>query len=1346
MKRQGTFVLIAMILAMVLNLAPAPQMVQAAVPTELFFSEFIEGTSNNKALEIYNDTGAAVDLAAGGYNIQMFFNGSASAGLTINLNGVVADGDVFVIAQSSAVATILAQADQTNGAGWFNGDDAVVLRKGAQNLDVIGQIGFDPGSQWGVDLVSTADNTLRRKNTVCAGDPDGSNPFDPSGEWDGYATDTFDGLGSHSAICAPSLLSPKINEFSASTTGTDVEFVEIYGSPNTDYSAYKLLEIEGDASLAVGTIDEVISLGSMDANGLNLVSLPANALENGTISLLLVKDFSGALNNDLDTDNNGTFDVTPWSEIVDSVAVNDGGTGDITYGATTLSVSYDGLAFAPGGASRFPDGFDTDAATDWVRNDFDLAGIPGFAGTPIVGEAYNTPGALNQLVSIDVAPYIASSNPGNGASDVAANASLQLLFNEAVDVSSDWFSLTCSTTGAHPASVTGGPVDFTLDPDTDFVSGETCALSVYAAKVTDQDVNDPPDNMMADFVLSFSIQTNVCDLTYTPIYNIQGSGLVAAITGTVTTQGVVVGDFETSSSMSGFYMQDLTGDGDQATSDGIFVYTGNNNFVSTGQVVRVTGYARERFNQTTINGSNSNTAVVPLANIVDCGSGSIAPIEVNMPFTSPEYLEGFEGMLVKFPQSLVISEYFNYDRFGEIILSLPFEGQSRMFTPTSVVEPGAAAIDLAYQNSLRRITLDDVNSAQNPAALRHPNGQPFSLTNMFRGGDLVQNAIGVLGYDFNLYRIMPTAPADFTAVNPRPAAPEDVGGNLKIAAMNTLNYFLTLDYPTGDPLDNQCGPLLNVECRGADADQPDEFSRQRAKLLAALSGLDASVIGLNELENTTGVEPLADIVAGLNDLLGPGAYAYVDTGVIGSDAIKVGLIYRPADVTPVGSFALLDSSVDTRFLDTKNRPSLAQTFEENSTGARFTVAVNHLKSKGSDCNDVDDPDIGDGQGNCNLTRMYAAQAMVDWLAVDPTGSGDPDFIIMGDLNSYAMEDPIDAIKAGPDDIFGTEDDYTNLIFDYQGLFAYSYVFDGQNGYLDHALANAGMATQVTGVIDWHINADEADVVDYDTSFKPLSQENLYEPNAYRASDHDAVIVGLNLTNLPPTVEAGGPYAVSVNESILLSAVGYDPEGKPLSYAWDLDNDGIFETLGQEAWFTAGTLPGIFPVHVMVTDVGGLTASDQTYVAVFDRNNGFVTGGGWIDSPAGAYTFDPLLTGKAEFSFDAKYVKKNASPVASLSWMIDSAGLYFTGTSFDWLVVDGNSAWLRGSGEFNGMAGYTFLLSVVDGSEKLGGDGMDYVRLQILEQVSGMLVYDSQPGAIELAPPDTLLGGGSIAIH
>lgn len=176
-------------------------------------------------------------------------------------------------------------------------------------------------------------------------------------------------------------------------------------------------------------------------------------------------------------------------------------------------------------------------------------------------------------------------------------------------------------------------------------------------------------------------------------------------------------------------------------------------------------------------------------------------------------------------------------------------------------------------------------------------------------------------------------------------------------------------------------------------------------------------------------------------------------------------------MTPVGAHAILDSTVDPLFDDAKNRPALAQTFAQNANGQTFTVVVNHLKSKGSACDDVADPDVGDGQGNCNVTRANAAVALVNWLATDPTGSGDPDFLIIGDLNSYAMEDPITALANGG---------YTDLIEYFLGAQAYSFVFQGQAGYLDHALSNPSLTPQVMGATEWHVNAGEPTALDYTT--------------------------------------------------------------------------------------------------------------------------------------------------------------------------------------------------------------------------------------------------------------------------
>jgi hypothetical protein len=260
--------------------------------------------------------------------------------------------------------------------------------------------------------------------------------------------------------------------------------------------------------------------------------------------------------------------------------------------------------------------------------------------------------------------------------------------------------------------------------------------------------------------------------------------------------------------------------------------------------------------------------------------------------------------------------------------------------------------------------------------------------------------------------------------------------------------------------------------------------------------------------------------------------------------------------------------------------------------------VNHFKSKGSDCLDVGDPDLGDGQGNCSQTRRKAAAALVDWLATDPTSSGDPDFLIMGDLNSYAMEQTLTEIKAGHDDIPGTGDDFTNLVVHFQGPFAYSYTFDGQAGSLDHALASASLFGQVTGAEDWHINSDEPSVLDYDTTFKPAEQEALYEPNAFRTSDHDPVVVGLN-PNAGPTVDAGGPYSVPAGFTVDVTATGTDPNGDTLTYAWDLDDNGSFETAGQTVSYSAESAmaPGAHTIRVQATDPGGLSAVDSATVTI-----------------------------------------------------------------------------------------------------------------------------------------------------
>ncbi len=583
-------------------------------------------------------------------------------------------------------------------------------------------------------------------------------------------------------------------------------------------------------------------------------------------------------------------------------------------------------------------------------------------------------------------------------------------------------------------------------------------------------------------------QPEICADPFTPIYTIQGAGSSSPLDGMmkVSTVGVVTGDFQTSAGLRGFFMQDAAGDGNAATSDGIFVFDGSSPAVdvAVGDVVRVRGTVDEFFGL---------TEITDVDLVLICDTGTVTATSLSLPVSSISDFERFEGMAVTFPQTLYIAEFSNFDRFGEIVLTT-----ARQFQPTTVFEPGSTdQANLALANSHSRITLDDGRGSSNPDPAIHPNGSVFDLSNLFRGGDSVKDVTGVMHYAFGLYRIQPTQGAVYTSLNPRPALPDDVGGTLRVASFNVLNYFSTLD-----DAGSICGPLANQGCRGAD--NATEFTRQREKIIDAIVKINADIVGLMEIENHATDAAVVDLVNGLNALAGTGSYAAIMTGPIGDDVIKVGLIYQPAFVTPYGSFAILDASVDPTFNDERNRPALAQTFEQNANGELFTVVVNHLKSKGSPCDDIGDPDLGDGQANCNLTRTSAAAAEAAWLATDPTGSGDPDFLIIGDLNAYDKEDPIDALLAGG---------YTDLLSNLLGEFEYSLVLDGQLGYLDYALANAALLDEVTGVTVWHINADEPDLIDYDTSFKKPAQDALYAPDAYRSSDHDPVLVGLCLDTI-----------------------------------------------------------------------------------------------------------------------------------------------------------------------------------------------------------------------------------------
>jgi uncharacterized protein len=700
----------------------------------------------------------------------------------------------------------------------------------------------------------------------------------------------------------------------------------------------------------------------------------------------------------------------------------------------------------------------------------------------------NSAAALNPCGGGDAAPTVASTSPADGATGIATTAKVDITFSEPVDTATGWYSISCTTSGMHSATVTEGAAGAarTLDPDQELALGDTCTVNVTASDVTDRDAVDPPDALATDYSFSFSTETTApCDAPVTPIHDIQGSGPTnTANNETRSTEGVVTGDFQGEEGMRGFFIQDASPDSDPLTSEGIFVFVPPASpffslDLSTGDTVHLRGRVTEFQNQTEID---------TLDQLVVCGTGTdIAATAVTLPETTNGDLERYEGMKVALPQPMTVEQNFFQGRYGQLSLG----AGGRLYQPTNQFRAGTPeAQALADLNHRSMLVLDDSTTAQNP------NPVPYlPADGIRRAGDTVSGIEGILdegpiNSDTSIrdYRIQPTKAPTFSQDNVRTTAPAAVGGNLKVGFFNVLNYFTTLDDANAPP-----GP----EPRGANT--AAEFDRQRTKIFAAMSAIDADVFGLSEIENLPGTHAVQNLVDGLNAYVGdPGRYAAVAdpaTGT-GTDAIKVALIYQPAKVATVGASRSDPDPIN-------NRAPIAQTFRLLANGETVNVVVNHLKSKGS-CPGATDPDAagnadtGDGQGCWNARRVLQAQRLLSFIDTVKTTSGDPDVLAIGDFNSYGHEDPIETLTGS-----GLHNELSRFV----GANAYSYVFDGLSGYLDHGLATSSADAQVVGAAEWHINADEPSVIDYNTEFKP---DDRYTPTPYRSSDHDPVVLGVDL--------------------------------------------------------------------------------------------------------------------------------------------------------------------------------------------------------------------------------------------
>ncbi|MFC7025979.1 ExeM/NucH family extracellular endonuclease [Promicromonospora thailandica] len=614
-------------------------------------------------------------------------------------------------------------------------------------------------------------------------------------------------------------------------------------------------------------------------------------------------------------------------------------------------------------------------------------------------------------------------------------------------------------------------------------------------------------------------------LDVTPIADIQGTGDASPLAGeTVTTQGVVTAVYPTGG-FNGFYLQTAGTGGDAdatpGASDAVFVFSAAAAAaVSIGDHVEVTGVVSEYNGLTELTPASGGWTVLDTA-------ASVEPTPAGWPADAAGR-EALEGMLLAPQGEFTVTDNYDTNFYGTIGLAA---GDDPLVQPTTVARPGSAEYDAQVaDNAARAVLLDDGSSTNYSSNANKSKPLPY-LT----GGAPLRVGAGVtfttpviLDYRYDAWGFQPLThltpdvaetvqPATFE--NTREDAPAAVGGDLKVATFNVLNYFST----TGDELEgctyytDRTGDPVTVSggCDARGAAEEEDLQRQQTKIVAAITALGADVVALLEIENTATLggprdEALGTLVDALNAAEGAGTWAYVaspaevpDT----EDVIRNAFIYRTATAEPVGESTILIG--DEAFGNA--RQPLAQVFQPAGgaadAGDDVLVVANHFKSKGSAGPWPGDEDQGDGQGASNESRTRQATSLAAFAQEQASAAGTDKVLLVGDFNAYEQEDPIQTlVEAGYTDLGAATGEY-------------SYSFDGMVGSLDHVLASPAATEAVTGTDIWNINAYEPLANEY--SRYNYNATILYDESPFRSSDHDPVLVGLDLggtTTEPGTVD------------------------------------------------------------------------------------------------------------------------------------------------------------------------------------------------------------------------------------
>lgn len=578
--------------------------------------------------------------------------------------------------------------------------------------------------------------------------------------------------------------------------------------------------------------------------------------------------------------------------------------------------------------------------------------------------------------------------------------------------------------------------------------------------------------LLPALLLSGVAAADVCsnDNNIISIAQVQGeTGLSEKVGEQVTVRGIVTQSWQSDDQLGGFFIHSFAEDMDKspATSEGIFVVTDKQHSrVDTGEKVRVTGQVEER---------SKLTSLVDVSSISTCGNADKIPAatELQLPVQSLEELEALEGMPVKLlpgkGEELTVSGHYNYPRYGFFDIS-----SGRLWTPTQVVMPGKDAVRQALDNELNRLQVDDNSHVIEPTPL------PFSTLqhgkqNSLRSGSTIRSFNGVISQFNDGYRIQPTEELTLKTASRQPQLTQKANNAVRIASFNVLNFFNGNGAGQGFPTP-----------RGAD--NPEQMQRQLQKIVAALTALDADIIGLMELENDGFGErsAISQLVKALEKASGKDyAIAEPRAEKIGTDQITVGMIYQPERVKP-SSHAIFTRQGPFSW---GSRPPLAQSFVHEESNTEFSVVVNHFKSKGSCPEDSGSPNSNkhDGQACWNDLRVKSSQQLTQWIEDESLVNP----VLLGDFNAYYHEDPIRYFSE-------------NGFYNPSDAKDYSYVYDSQAGALDHVFVADRLKEAVQAVYHLPFNADEPWIYDY-------RDETYFSKGPFRSSDHDPLVLDLRFS-------------------------------------------------------------------------------------------------------------------------------------------------------------------------------------------------------------------------------------------